>query len=361
MPLLFGPTLSMAARRFYDVVGRHRRRLAALARSRLLMLAIALLLAAGVFAVVRAMDIEPVYILDMKGVVKPASADGFGIPYDDATFLSSLHGELVAGPLSEATPKISIHDSLEVRYKAQGHTLSKYHQFDSDREQLIAYLMLRVNGSLPIYNPAAVVPRDLQALISENEGNCGVAATRLLAVLESFSIPARAIIWYSPALQGHIFVDAYDPVEKKAYLLDPTFNLWSKFDDVEQGYLDVLGGMSTEERRRYLREGLVTFPFFIVAPVNMAENPGEFREEQYLKRKDALYSALTYELPIAMDNWKKSYPRAVPYNLVHAGSRFHNFSPDHALSTVSLLSLAGIHDFAPTQGVHSGSRGNSQK
>ena len=120
--------------------------------------------------------------------------------------------------------------------------------------------------------------------------------SRLLAVLESFSIPARAIIWYSPALQDHIFVDVYDPVEKKAYLLDPTFNLWSKFDDIEQGYLDVLAGMPAEERRRYLRNGLVSFRRFQAGA-------------QYLKRKNALYAALTYELTIAMDHWKKNYPR----------------------------------------------------
>lgn len=337
-------------------------RLAGWVRLRVLMPPmIVLLLVAGIFAGVGATDVEPAYTLDLKGELKPASADEFGIPYKDARFLSELDGALVAADFSEAArPKASIRDSLTAGYKAQGRTLSQYHRFGSDREQLIAYLMLRVNGSLPIYNPAAVVPKDLRGLMYGDEGNCGVAATRLLAVLESFSIPARAIIWYSPALQGHIFVDAYDPVEKKAYLLDPTFNLWSKFDDVKQGYLDVLAGTPIEERRQYLKDGLVSFPFFIVEPVNMPGKPSDFRQEQFLKRKDALYSALTYELPIALDHWKKNYPRAVPYNLANVSSHFSNFSADFVLSTDSLLSLAGLRDIASGKGASTSSR-NSPK
>lgn len=288
------------------------------------------------------------FILDAQGKVEAAPDGAFGIPKSDARFLAKFAGPIVGEiPDGERALKERIKTEILRGFEETGRALLESYGLTSDRERLIAYIMLRVNGSLPVYRSTAKVQDDLSALLIGRYGNCGVAATRLLMVLEAFSIPARAIVWYSPALTGHVFVDVLDPTEGKAYLLDPTFNLLAKIERVDKGFFDVLATLTPDARAQYVKQGVVDFPFFIVATDGIQKHPDQFREEQHLKVTDAVHSALAYELPAAIQSWAKRYPFAVPYTLQEAALITENealrrFSPVHALPTKSLLELASL-------------------
>lgn len=295
------------------------------------------------------------YVVTPEGRIEKADSGTFGIPRNDAVFLANFFGALVdQAPKNEQEVKGLIRERIMAGYKQHAHLLSEMHGFGSERERLIIYTMLRVNGSLPIYKATGFSleefqPRNLEGLLVDKYGNCGIAATRLLMVLDAFAIPARAIVWFSPSLTGHIFVDAYDPIEHKAYLLDPTFNIWDVRPHVAKGYMDVLADMSVEDRKRYLRGSLRQFPFYVVGTQGIHKDINAFREEQHLKIKDAIFSAMTYEMPVAFEHWKKNYPRYIPFTLDEAAMIGNNtalreFNPSGSLPTQALLEMAGLKD-----------------
>lgn len=282
------------------------------------------------------------YVITADGRIERAKSGEFGIFRKDAEFLVNFSGEIIT-EIREDPQELKNHIRSQVmqNYKMHDHKLSEFHKFGSDRERFIIFMMLRVNGSVPFYQVKANVRADdLSGLLISRYGNCGVVATRLLVLLDTFGIKGRAIVWYSPSLMGHIFVDAYDPVEDKAYLLDPTFNVWDKYEEAGGGYFDVIFKMRPEERRRYFRGSIKAFPFYIVGADGIQEELNVFRETQYLKIKDAFRSALSYEMPAALNHWKNNYPSGVPYTLDSIGLK--KLDPRNFLSTKTLMERAGI-------------------
>lgn len=288
------------------------------------------------------------YVITPDNRVEKAAPGEFGIPRKEAEFLTHFSGKLIERiPDGTAELKQEIRSGIERGYREDGWRLSELHDFDTDRERLIAYMMLRVNGSLPVYKFTTGLPGDLSGLLVENGGNCSHAAYRLLMVLEAFGIKGRTIVWFSPSLGGHVLVDAYDPVEKKAYLLDSTFNLFSKFEGVDRGYFDVLSGMTVAEKARDLPGRLNAFPYFTVDTEGLQQDTNSFRAEQILRIRDGTLTALVYEMPAALAFWKKSYPYGIPMTLEEmayiAGNKgLQSFAPGHPLPTASLLEMAGI-------------------
>jgi GT2 family glycosyltransferase len=295
------------------------------------------------------------YVLRTDNRIGKAQPGQFGIQKKDAEFLTHFAGQLTdGGPENDVEFKIELRKNILNGFKKDGHRLSEMHQFGSERERLITYIMLRVNGSAPIYNSAitynsADTHNNLWDMLNGTNTNCGPATTRLLMVLDAFAIRARSITWFSPSLGGHVFVDAYDEVEKKAYLLDSLYNIWSKFDNVNEGYLDVLAKMRPEERKRYLKNNLNEFPYYKVKVIGMPQGGNAFREEEYLKIKDNFHVALTYEFPYAIEHWKKVYPNSgIPENLSSLAKRggylaaIKQFSPEFPLQRDSLLKMAGL-------------------
>ncbi|WP_461583438.1 hypothetical protein [Thiobacillus sp.] len=312
-------------------------------------------MAAAFAAIVLAASFAAVdyWVVTSEGRIEKADSGEFGIPKKDAKFLANFAGEIISQVPNNANDlKRTVRNNIISGYQTHIQLFSGTHDFGSDRERLIVYAMLRVNGSLPIYKGTGFsveefLPRNWEGLVVGKYGNCGIAATRLLMVLDAFAIPARAVVWFSPSLTGHIFVDAYDPVERKAYLLDPSFNVWDVQPHVDEGYMEVLAGMKVEDRKRYLRGGLSQFPFYIVGTQGIHKDINAFREEQHLKIKDAILSALTYEMPVALENWKNNYPHYIPFTLGEAAVIGNNadlqkFNPSHPLATRALLEMAGL-------------------
>ena len=276
----------------------------------------------------------------------------FGIPREDAEFLANFRGMIIARVVDdERELKQEIYSEIMRGYRQYGSRLSARQEFATDRERLLAYIMLRVNGSMPIFNPLAA-PKELSDILAKKDGNCGPVSTRLLMILDVFGIKARAIRWFSPSLPGHVFVDAYDPLEGKAYLLDSNYNIMSIMEHGEKGFVDSIALMEPEDRKRYFLNEMVSFPFYFSDVNNVKMDDDLFREKEYLKIHDALITALSYEMGAAMVEWKKRYPRGIPYTLsTLAGNdpEVRKFNSQHALPIDGLLLSAGIEADAAVQ------------
>lgn len=120
-----------------------------------------------------------------------------------------------------------------------------------DRERFIAYLLARVNGSLPVYHPTTQGSTTLEEWLWMPQGNCSHHALRLALVLDAFDIPSVMMGINTPAFPGHVLVDAWDPVAKKAYWLDANFVTYAALDSEEKaGFAKKFLSMTPEERAR---------------------------------------------------------------------------------------------------------------
>ena len=95
----------------------------------------------------------------------------------------------------------------------------------TDRQRLIAYVVLRVNGSIPTYEIRNQLPSQFRELVLGTSGNCSDFTIRLMIALEALGLRAAMISSVTPELPGHVFVDAYDPLERRSYLLDANYNV----------------------------------------------------------------------------------------------------------------------------------------
>jgi len=310
------------------------------------------------------------YALSVDGEMKKVGKGQFGLPKKDIGFLRNYMGPIIDRvPRDRDELRTYIKKSILDQYAAKKGLLSGEFNFKSERERLITFILLRVNGSLPIYRVLDHVPDDLVSLLTGDKGNCSDAAIRLLMVLDVFDVAGRTITLWTPALTGHVIVDAYDPAERKAYLLDPSFNIISRIDNVDEGYFDVLFSMSVKERGAYLGDpdNVRFWPFYMAdfqsAKEYAAEYPDidEWRENSYLTIRDRTLAALIYELKFVFDDWKQHFPNRMPMTLdwysysrekTNANSDlFYSkaikslklFGPQHPLATRSLLEKASIN------------------
>lgn len=134
----------------------------------------------------------------------------------------------------------------------------------SERESLIAYTMLRTNGSMPTYEVRDTVPNNLDQLVLGTSGNCTDFTFRLMMLLESIGLKASTISSNTKNLGGHVFVDAYDSEQDKAYLLDANFNVMIVLPNSKgRGFLESVFAMKPEERKTFAgKTDISAFPVY---------------------------------------------------------------------------------------------------
>jgi hypothetical protein len=289
------------------------------------------------------------YVLTPKGDKRLAKRGEFGLPEKDIDFLSVFRGRLINHiPKGSEELRELIKKTVLSNFKKKKAILSRAMHFDSEREELAAYLMLRTNGSMPIYKVTKSAPNDLSLLIEGAKGNCTHYSLRLLMLLDIFGFRGRAVTLITPSLPGHVVVGAYDPIERKAYLLDANLNVFSKFDNVDEGFFDVALDMTTEQRERYFEDPhhIKFFPLYISGVENMRMSLKELQEKLYDSVEDKWLDTLIRELPMAVDGWKKRYPGAIPltldeYRTLGGLTVLNRIGIEYPLSTASLLRRAG--------------------
>ncbi|WP_413430189.1 hypothetical protein [Synechococcus sp. Cu2B8-bc1011] len=163
------------------------------------------------------------YFLETPKGLKPSNPD-HGSTINDLKFLQAFRKHLVSPEeYNYLNIKKLIHDELIAGHKDSANSLAAYGL--SGRESLIAYTVLRVNGSIPVYEIRRNIPPDFKELITGTSGNCSDHSLRLMLALETIGVKSALISNVTKNIGGHVFVDAYDPIDNKFYILDPTFNL----------------------------------------------------------------------------------------------------------------------------------------
>lgn len=214
-----------------------------------------------------------------------------------------------------------IRDELLSGFKDSPLSLSTQYAL-TERESLVAYTMLRVHGSMPTYEIRPNIPHDFRMLVLGTSGNCSDFSVRLMICLEALGLKAALISNVSPAFPGHVFVDAYDPKEDKAYLLDANFSVMLIMPKANgKSFISTLLNTS-EEGRAILSKNIniITFPvyFRFVDPGESgfqenALNPD--RINQLRPNRENLWRQWLANDTDALINWWKKTPSHRPRTL----------------------------------------------
>lgn len=183
-----------------------------------------------------------------------------GASKNDLDFLQRFRGpildlhtdftKLSSGQIQEALKKQLV---SEFESDPRNLTLAK-----TKRRALITFAILRVNGSMPTYEVRDNVPNAIRSMILGTSGNCSDFTIRMMMVAEALGLKAALISANTPALQGHVFVDAYDPEEDTAYILDANFNVKIvRRGTGGLGFFESLLKESAEQRREYAEKARI--------------------------------------------------------------------------------------------------------
>lgn len=252
---------------------------------------------------------EPLFAFDETDRIVPASR--FGVNLEQATALARFRRPLAEG--DDAADNERLRQQLTRDYQLDRAILDDLGDFSTERERLVAYLLLRVNGSVPVFDPSKQVGPDRGELMRSRAGNCSHLAARLAVVLELFGLRCRVVSWWSPAMEGHVFVGAVDPADGAAYYLDATSNLMARFEPGEGGakgvgderwFLDRLGSMTPEQRRGYLEARMRQFPCLFSGLAAAELDSSAWANNNALRARDSALSAFSYGLPIARAKWE---------------------------------------------------------
>jgi hypothetical protein len=272
----------------------------------------------------------------------------FGIPHDDLQFLSTFWKPIIEKvPESRDELRREIRDSLSRDFEDAMPIIRARFGHLTERQMFVMFLMLRVHGSLPVFIPRAQVPGDLATLLSAPRGNCSDHAVRLLIVLDVFDIPGRLTPIFTKSLPGHVVVDAFDPKEETAYLLDSNTNVYGIIEKAKESFFDSIRHWDLEERKRYFidnEEHLIFPPVFfryldpgIWLDREFPDTLESLNRAVYLPRINKWPTTLTAELPDLVDWWAKTKPRGTPKKLSQLGLiGIQQFRPENELPPPSL-------------------------
>lgn len=262
------------------------------------------------------------FVVNVNGVVEDAG--GSGLAYEDAVLVAAFRRPVVD---AELLNREDVRDALRARLAAEFESdralIESRMPGAGEREMLLAYLTLRANGSVPVFDPSSRMEDDLGACLLPRSGNCATLAMRLLVLLDVFGVDATLVHWWSPAMEGHVFVDARDPGAGRAYFLDPTVNLVVGVEVSEGGVLGALAARAPEERRGIVEKGLTAFPHCFSMIENASLDFDEWSLVNRLRVVDSTISGLTFGLPIVTKKWESGeLPR--PRRLREMGDTYPN-------------------------------------
>jgi hypothetical protein len=281
------------------------------------------------------------HFVGVQGRVEDAGSSGLG--YRDAVFLAGFRRPIADPAILERPDRgDALRRRLLADFEADRAALEPRMPGASERELLLAYLTLRVNGSAPIFDPTSSISDDLTRAVTSTSGNCATLGMRLMLVLELFGVDAKLVHWWSPAMEGHVFVDAFDPREQRAYFLDPTSNIVIGLATDGRGLLDALEPLSPEVRRASIERGLTVFPQCFSLVENAPLDFDEWSQANRLRAVDSAVSGLTFDLPIAARKWAAG-EQAAPARLRELSEMYPTLGHAFAVSdeTLSAETLSG--------------------
>lgn len=177
-----------------------------------------------------------------------------GLTREDIAFISRFRGHIVADPVALGSMKrgdllAKIGTDIRASFAENPANLQLGR---TPRAALVSFAVLRTRGSISTYQVRDTVPNNLASLILGYSGNCSDFTLRLMMVLESLGLRASTISVYTPNLMGHVVVDAYDPEEDTAYLLDSTFSVVMTIPQSKNfGFFETVLRMNPAERKNF--------------------------------------------------------------------------------------------------------------
>jgi hypothetical protein len=245
---------------------------------------------------------EPRFVIDETDRI--VATDAFGVTLAQASLLARFRRPIT--DRQHAPNDGGLGRRLLEDFGADRALVDELGAFVSDRERLLVCLLMRVNGSIPIFDPAKGINADPENLLLSRTGNCAHLATRLALVLESVGMECRVVCWWSPSVEGHVFVEARDPADGIAYILDPTLNLVLRDENPkrDEWFLEHLERLTPRERRALLEPGLRHFPFLYSRLRSEQIDERTWATNNALRARDSTLSALMYDLPIARGQWE---------------------------------------------------------
>lgn len=187
-----------------------------------------------------------------------------GASQAELSFIARFRGPLLDLDGSDADlarPELPLRDRLLAGFARDGGSVSVGR---TARQAMIVYALLRAHGSIATYAVRPAVPDGTRDLMLGASGNCADYTVRLMMLLEAAGVKASLISSVTPALPGHIFVDAYDPQDDAAYLLDSNFGVMiARSASGGRGFFDNLLGLSASDRRAFaIGAKIETFPVY---------------------------------------------------------------------------------------------------
>lgn len=289
----------------------------------------------------------------VDGVIAPVDK-AFGIPRDELEFLQAFARPIVDGlPENPTQLRERLRAIFAIGWSRTGDLVrGRFPELD-ERAALLMFATLRVNGSLPVYEPRRRPPRDLAGLLMERRGNCSEATLRTLLWLDTLGFGGRMIQFWTPSLPGHVVADVVDPQSGQAFMLDASMNVLARVPSDGRGFFDVVLAMDPAERAAHFAPGsgnLVVAPFFQRwfdpgfqvdqgSPISL----DDLNRAHYRPREQRWRAALTDELGHIVERWRRSAPRGLPRALDQLGNpALKQFKVANVLPVEALLAQAGL-------------------
>ncbi len=188
----------------------------------------------------------------------------YGLSSKEIQFYEAFEGPLLDlsaeeySQLSYEEQKQIVRTTLEADYaEKQPLIVAHFHDLTAE-QQWLAYLTLRVNGSIPIYaqhSPA----RDLTEIVYKKSASCNGYALRLSFVLRAFDYDPKIYGFVTPSIPGHVVVALRDN-EGDAVLLDANTNAVIVYPDTTDDFFQII--TNTDQNTIAEKLKVYTFPYY---------------------------------------------------------------------------------------------------
>lgn len=282
--------------------------------SALVLVAVTCILVAFVQKGIRKNDIEKVYEVYSKD-----SSQAYLLTDEDKEFLKLFRKKLLQSDPGKDY-RVLLHNTLLMDFSHDRKIIEARYPQLTERQSLVLYILLRVHGSIPVYTIRSYLPVTLEDWLFSRNGNCSDHAMRLTLVLDAFGIQTARMSIHTKSFPGHVIVDAFDPIDKTAYLLDSNLNGFMYKPNSSSGLFLELLYMTKEERKKFVN----TSNTFLYPPYHFTYvDPGDgyfegrdlFPDQINIHRSslpDKWKAFMCNELETTFDIWKRGAPVHMP-------------------------------------------------
>lgn len=188
----------------------------------------------------------------------------YGLNYADLNYFQQYWRPLVSisadeyNQLSFSEQKQLLHDQLLADYQIDSSGISARYPHLSEQQRWLVYLMLRVNGSMPIYAQSSPA-HNLTEVVYKLSGSCNAYALRLAFVLRVFGYDPNVVGFVTNSIQGHVVVTLQD-IDGGAMLLDANTNFAAYYPNTTERFFVTLNANDSEMIRQQVQ--LYQFPYY---------------------------------------------------------------------------------------------------